>query len=161
MNKIEIHQDVLPILLEEVDRWQDRGLDPNKGLFLNGNPGVGKTFNLTKYLSVRKQGWSMSAYDIESEVQLKGPSVINNYVNHDMMIDDLGMENDFTMHYGAKLRPLQNLLFVRHKVFPTYKTHITTNLTIADLRLKYTERIVDRLFEMCNIITVTGQSKRI
>jgi DNA replication protein DnaC len=161
MNRLNINQEELWSLLENTELWPKAGLDPNKGLFLNGNPGVGKTFNLTKYLSVRKKGWSMSAYDIESEVQLKGPSVINNYVNHDMMIDDLGMENDFTMHYGAKLRPLQNLLFVRHKVFPTYKTHITTNLTIADLRLKYTERIVDRLFEMCNIITVEGHSKRI
>jgi len=77
-------------------------------------------------------------------------------------IDEVGAETKTLNNFGTKLTPITTVLYERYNVWKTFetKTHISTNLTIAEFGTIYDKRIQDRLYEMFNIIHVPGESIR-
>ena len=81
-----------------------------------------------------------------------------------LCIDDLGLENRESTHYGESVDVMGELMTDRYSIFtdPKYRklTHATSNLSPDGLKGVYSERLYDRFREMFNVIPLTGKSKR-
>ena len=77
-----------------------------------------------------------------------------------MVIDELGGER-FVKVYGSD--PIINdMLIERYKAFTLHRsfTIFAANLSLEELQAKYSERIVSRLYEMCEFVLFAGEDWR-
>lgn len=133
------------------------------GLALIGSVGNGKTtlvraiqavidhLNIEDPYSIRP-----FALDIRTAVELTrlDDDTYRRYCNTKLLaIDDLGNEPTEVLSYGNTTYPIIELLTTRYE--RQLYTIITTNLTPAQIRDKYGDRIADRLNEMCHTVTFT------
>lgn len=128
-----------------------------------GPVGVGKT------TLIRKPRMA-SAHEIASEYQLNGieavKSIINNQIAYQdltVIIDDIGLEQD-VKHFGNGLDPIA---FIIQKIYDINQTAekkirllLTTNLNKTELTEKYGQRVISRLWEMCEPIVLQDTSFR-
>lgn len=132
--------------------------DNNKGLLLIGGVGSGKTL-LMKMLRGygSKVGLIMNVLDFELEQDL-------NYFTIDLnlCIDDIGSENPINQNYGNKYNIVESVIqrFYQRAFQNGYYFCGTSNLTTAQLNKTYSERVVDRMKEMVNIIPINNKSFR-
>jgi DNA replication protein DnaC len=162
MNHREIDQKNLDILLD-IQNWPGLGLDPKKSLFFIGPPGVGKTHFMKRWLAHQKRHINeIVAYDVEKGFVKEGLDYTHRFGYGDLFIDDIGIESDLINSFGTKYYPIQTVIFYRHRLFIYNNdlTHFTSNLNLTHIKKKYGDRVLDRLFEMCNLIIVTGRSYR-
>lgn len=75
-----------------------------------------------------------------------------------LLIDDVGREPKEILDYGNALYPFIDLMQYRYE--NGLGTIFTTNLTGAELRERYGERIADRMREKCFFVSFEGQSFR-
>ena len=78
----------------------------------------------------------------------------------DLVIDDLGTEQQTVSQYGNIRNPMAELLEERYAVWPNIRTYITTNLSPAEILERYGERVASRLEEMCARIRLDGADRR-
>lgn len=139
-------------------------------LLLLGNTGSGKTYLISACVNdIIKQGKSAlftTAYNLNamfleahlSDYQTR-QAVLDSLTDVDVLtIDDLGTEINYKNVTAEYLFAIVNERIAGHK-----QTFITTNLTLADLRDRYDERLFSRLVDT-NITTVAqlqGADKRI
>ncbi len=162
--------------------------DLRKGLLILGNTGRSKTFlfkifsEFTKEYSPGKQFRTINSIEIQSVFSAVGLEALKKYMYYrydnyseelrrihtkdeiqNLYIDELGFEEPNIKHYGTNIRPLENVLFDRHKIFVKYgiKTHASSNLQVHEFKQHYSQRIYSRIFEMFNIITTEGQDLRL
>lgn len=71
----------------------------------------------------------------------------------DFYFDDLGVEQN-AKNFGNEMNVMAEILQDRYEIFRKYgaRTHATTNLTTEELKEKYGDRVLSRLYEMCNFI---------
>jgi len=152
----------------------------SKGILLCGGIGTGKTLLmgiLSELLRLLRQK-SFKIYLVESIIQLyssRGAAgidlfllnpKINSYGFYEnkpfqFCIDDLGLEKDIALNYGAREEVMQNILLTRYEVFKQgIMPFATTNLNTEELRRKYGERIYSRMREMFNIIVLDANDRR-
>lgn len=158
-------------------------INPNKGLALLGNVGVGKTFLMAVFSQNQAQSYVMAnCRKIEGQwveeaaakdkpaqgviSRYSGP--INGAVNSNPFghlqlgtcFDDLGTETSPSKAYGEEKNVLAEILMNRYEsTMPFNMTHITTNLSAHDIGLKYGTRVRDRFREMFNVITFPNEAK--
>ena len=150
----------------------------NKGLFVIGGVGVGKTLlfkifkSYTKTILHSNSFRFYNASEIIDNVNIDGKEYLkifsDNFIDrgisnpYTIYIDDLGATNESVNHYGSKTNVIEELLSVRHNVYERYNklTHVSTNLYSKDLKERYGIRIIDRIKGMYNIIEFKGESKR-
>ena len=147
-------------------RWSEAWPDAcYRDVLINGESGLGKTFLIRamadRLISRGKQVLVISAYQF---VQLARKSFFESDDSMDelmnvpvLMIDDLGSE---PMMKSITVEQMFNLLNERQE--SGRSTVISTNLTLKELRERYTERIVSRLNNphTCLMITLAGQDLR-
>jgi len=153
--------DLLPLLLDK-SKWESEDLNPNKGIFLLGNPGVGKTVGLTKWLN---QTGTANKFIDSSNIELGVLTNAQEFYKslefvHCLVWDDLGQEPAHMLYMGSPTKPGSMITTMRYNCFPTFKTHATTNNTLEELQEKYGERVISRWKEMFNFIMVTGNDLR-
>ena len=73
-------------------------------------------------------------------------------------IDDLGEEEPTLMNYGNRVTPVIDLISYRYNRM--LFTMVTTNLTPAQIRATYGDRIADRFNEMMLILPYKSPSFR-
>lgn len=146
-------------------------LELDKGLFVYGNPGTGKTssFKIIQKISINyslKNLWIPLKHTNDivqdfnlSESKLKD-NVIKYYTRGKYLFDDLGSEVEAS-NFGKEdifIRILEH----RYNEFLNKgtKTFITSNLSFEDIKIRYGERIYDRLYQMFNQIKLRGESRR-
>lgn len=144
-----------------------------KGVCFCGTTGTGKTLRMR---------WISNAFDIPMvgavelcDCLMRAETLVEKndllrcsaprwsvYPRHwnDLIIDDLGTEPDEQKTYGTKRYLMVDALERRYEVFPRWKTHITTNLRLPDLKDRYGDRVFSRLNEMCCFITLAGKDRR-
>lgn len=71
-----------------------------------------------------------------------------------LILDDFGLEKPQSWA-EAKVESI-----VSHRYDECLPTVITTNLSTAELKDKYSERVIDRIAETCAIVTLAGESRR-
>lgn len=153
-------------------------LDYDKGLFISGDVGTGKTLSM-KIMQRLFGGFRIvSARHLIREFLIDGVKVIDNYGRKSFEInslgnidikkptnycfDDLLLEEVNSKFYGNQQNLMAEVLLDRYDMFIGYKmkTFSTTNATPTMLETNYGSRIRDRLKEMCNYVTLTGTSLR-
>ena len=136
----------------------------NNGAILIGLPGVGKT-------TLVRQDRMVSASILAMEFQAEGLEAVKGLINQQLsvqqntvIIDDLGLEQD-VKHYGNGLDPVE---YVIQRIYDInqqnpdnlIKLYLTTNLKKGELTKKYGIRVVERIWEMCDRITLEDSNLR-
>ncbi|MDE5659303.1 MAG: hypothetical protein K2I28_00230 [Muribaculaceae bacterium] len=154
----------------------DGPLDPERGLWLWGNIGTGKSTMLAIIREFchqyRGHSHEMSRFyprgdklgspywfainntsDICSDFATNGYSALNKYVlNGRLALDDLGAEPRLTGNYSSLINVIQEILHRRYDYRRLNFTHVTTNLSPDQIAEAYGERVADRCLEMFNFI---------
>lgn len=147
-----------------------------KGLLIYGPCGTGKSsiFDIVRIISLKynlKQIYFkntsvhkvINEFNKESKSNQKfgGELVVEKYSRGVIHFDDLGTEklvNDF----GIKEDLFDRLLQVRYNNYKEsgQKTFVTTNKTIQEIEKRYSPQVKSRLYEMFNMIPLTGNDRR-
>ena len=136
----------------------------SKGAIYIGIPGVGKTTIVRhpRMVSSSILAMEFQANGLEAVKGLINPQL--EYNNNTVIIDDLGLEQD-VKHYGNGLDPVE---YVIQRIYDInqqnpdnqIKLYLTTNLHKAELTKKYGIRVVERIWEMCDRITLEDSNLR-
>jgi len=159
-------------------RFEDVGnYSLQKGIYLFGNPGVGKTFLMQMFSQNQIASYSMvSARTIEAEFSKakttkdsdEGGETEISYYSHiieipmngnpygherlGLCIDDIGTET-MGKHYGKEKNVITEVILNRYDNRLAHKmTHVTTNLNAEEIEQRYGSRVRDRMREMFNIL---------
>lgn len=134
----------------------------NKGLFIYGSYGVGKTSVLKAFRYVLRDlqpfGYR-SSYEVKEmlEDRYRKQADVMALYNSDMLLDELGKESK---SFGNDV-----MIDVICRRYDNYvdkgiKTYITTNDKPELIGKRYGEHLESRIYEMCNIVKITGLDKR-
>lgn len=152
---------------------QPSDLDLNKGLWIEGAIGTGKSTLMQvcrSFLKAYNQGFKIyTCSQITTEFSLTGD--LDKYLDNrsgsipepaPMCFDELGREPLPAKYFGTELNVMQHILHVRYTYWQLYriKTCVTTNLKPVEVENKYGDYIRDRRKEMFNIIVLDGSSRR-
>lgn len=143
--------------------------DPNKGIYMCGKIGCGKTILMKAFLSVlmKKSNYYINFF--------QAPQLYTTFQRFGMdslklcpiFIDELGREQLEIYVNGARVRPIEDLVALRYE-FGSMSFY-TSNFKLETLskgydengrKIGYGEYIGDRLREMNNIIIMPGDSRR-
>lgn len=149
----------------------------SKNLILFGQPGTGKSLlmkifshytnemklplayrctGVTELMNYYKQYGHINPYTYNSAGEINPAPQPQLYCLNDIGLDVLNQKN-----YGTNMELIiDEWLYSRYEIWLNsgYRFFITTNQTFEEL-MQYDKRIVDR-FKSCNIIPVTGESRR-
>lgn len=156
----------------------DSRLALNKGICLWGDVGIGKTFlfyclgKMIEVLEARykqadiyatsRQFRTIHAVVMVIEVaQKKSLDVLKKYEVGNLLIDDLGQDNTHKL-YGNETDILADVITQRYSHYQRTKqiTHATTNLNPGKWKERYGTRVESRLYDLFNVIGISGQDKR-
>ncbi len=167
---------VLAYFAGDEDLCQKRGVNLQKGLFLLGPVGCGKTSMMQWFAPQRFQ--MVATRDIARKFIREGHAVLERYgaqsfrkkhlgygpmVQYDQPLtycfDDLGVEQS-AKHFGNNCNVMAEIILDRYDQFIRYGmlTHMTTNLNAQELEKLYGERVRSRLREMFNLISFPAKA---
>lgn len=156
-------------------------LDINKGLWLYGNIGTGKSTMLAivkkfckmyrgQYYNLEHKSYMAYTYritnvkDVCSAYQSDGYNGIDTFTNGQCQaFDEVGSESIPTGNFGTVENVMQYIFqrrYDHYKSADTYITHATSNLSPEQIIERYGERIYDRCREMFNFVPMLGASFR-
>jgi len=168
--KQTIIDDELADILPQLILWfLNRGrFSSKKGLFLAGAKGRSKTQiiralqKMADFYKMPKQFNFCDAPAIFDACQYDRDFNITKYYDDNLCIDDVGFSEPFINSFGNIIRPIESILRSRYNRFVAsgQLTHVTTNLSVEQLKVHFDERILDRFNEMFNIIVFKGDSFR-
>ena len=167
--------DPLFISMAESAGVQNPSLD--KGIFLAGNFGVGKTWFMRLFQTNQRQVYMVkNCKEIADEFMQFGEEGMDQYTSlkknaindssaffqthTGLCLDDIGTE-DIKTHYGNKKNVIGDLLELKYNNKTTgIFLHATTNLTSEQLREFYGSRVTSRMREIFNFIELKGFDRR-
>jgi DNA replication protein DnaC len=145
-----------------------------KGLMLQGPTGTGKTLAMkimSIYLELERIGYIMNGiryrmnFDVVNVNDLvngflqHGFDGIQTYISRNVVcLDDIGIEIREVKHFGNNLDVISYIISERYSKGKL--TFATTNYPKDRLGSIYSDRIVSRIYEMLNFITVKGDDFR-
>lgn len=149
----------------------------NKGLWLWGNPGVGKTLLMQMFRINKRQCFDLIQCPKLCYHYVKhGDDVINpykrvvqavaspdNFYQKETAIcyNDLGTEPLSSKHYGNPINVMETIFLETYEnKVPWSQRHVTTNLTFDQVESSYGLRVKDRIRQCFNIIDINGESLR-
>ena len=162
----------------KLDKYNVLRLSYDKGLFLYGSLGRGKSLTLRAlqgYMNSvsNRHEWKKnedyrigmrwrSASELANAYAGEGQPALTVYYDWEtnLCIDELGREPNPANNFGTKLDVIQFLLQMRYDHRRTSVTHITTNLTLSQMNRTYGDYVADRCLEMFNFIEFKGKSFR-
>ncbi len=149
-------------------------LDLNKGIFLYGGVGCGKTTLMSFFRNNQANSYALiSSRQISYEFAKHGHEAIFRYKgllatsdiyktfgqgSIGVCFDDLGTEVD-KKHYGNESNVMAEILLNRYDIKDLKgKTHITTNLNQDQIEERYGIRVRSRMREMFNVLIFDTKS---
>ena len=138
--------------------------DENKGIFLFGKCGTGKTHllaSMANHYFVNKKSFRIIAYnkliaDLRDSVEYASEFIDELSQEKRLLIDDIATGN---ITEFAK-ESIFNLIYKRYEN-NNFKIVITSNLSMTQISNQLGERISSRLAEMCRLIELQGDDNRI
>ena len=184
---IELYGKKFKLLAEDVDiilkliAWfikdeqlaQALSIDLEKGIMLVGPVGCGKTslMSVCRFLLAADKRHTMkSCREITIEFIKDGYDIFHRYTKGSFTpqafepkaycFDDLGLENVMN-YYGNQCSVMGEILLSRYDLFHSFGmlTHLTTNLTSAEIEAMYGLRVRSRCREMFNMIAFDKNAK--
>jgi energy-coupling factor transporter ATP-binding protein EcfA2 len=145
-----------------------QGLSLRKGILLTGPVGCGKSclMNLLRLLLAPADRYRVvPCRQVSFAFQRDGFEVIGRYSNGGgkpavYCFDDLGTEQ-VQRHYGSSCQVMGEVLLSRYDLLISsgLKTHLTTNLTSAEIEQAYGLRVRSRMREMLNLVNFPEHAK--
>jgi DNA replication protein DnaC len=158
---------VICMYINKETELEKLGYSFHKGLWLCGNFGTGKTQMILAYMQMVQNCSFVSCNDMNMNFirvdkftnQVQRFEGIKNFANQrdtkEKIFDDLGEEETTVMDYGNKICIMAHIISERYKgLRDGCITHVTTNLTRAQVLEVYGGRIESRMNEMFNVITI-------
>ena len=144
---------------------------PLRNLFFSGNTGLGKTF-LSACVAgeVSRRGFSVvydsaihvfSCFDArrfarDGEQEREARQAVDRYLNCDLLIlDDLGSETTTALVQSALYE------LVNSRLGPAFRTIVSSNLSMEEIRSRYTPQIASRLEGRFRELTFFGEDIRV
>lgn len=143
----------------------------NKGIYLAGNTGTGKTLAMQILSKVYNQTpfkkketrllWNEERADRICERYLENGDLSLWKRTPFLCIQDLGSEPLEMVYMGNRVQPLRSVIESRGDNSDCI-TMVTSNIPLnhPDMVARYGERAVSRLVEMCNYVVLTGRDRR-
>lgn len=135
----------------------------NKGLFVRGISGLGKTY-MAECLRQNELNPILiySMIEIAEIIKSEGEFELPVDTDHTIYLDDVGTEPEIVNHYGTKINFFKNFIeryYLNKKTFN--KLIISSNCSFKEIEEKYGFRVRSRLRgDMMNVIDVTGEDLR-
>lgn len=136
----------------------------NKGLFIKGITGAGKTHTLYSINSVLKNwgnstgvlNWVKLLWEVRDDNYKRANQIIKDVCSNDfILIDDIGTEQ-------PSERNVETLYYIIDEAYIKKRTiFMTTNLTDDQFIQKYGNRFLSRIGQMCMVIQMPDEDKRI
>lgn len=173
--KIDIHNRQVIADLFNYFTLQPGNLDLNKGIWLEGPNGTGKSTLLRICSQFQKhiigRGFLLHNCSYIASQYANGEDNLDKYTYAQfsiparpvtMAFDELGREPIPVYRYNTPLNVMQFILQIRYNLWQQkkIKTHITTNFDAKDIERLYDDFIRDRRREFFNIIPLEGPSRR-
>ena len=150
-----------------------------KNLMLIGEPGTGKTMIMQIFADYLRATENENAFRNISMTQLMNYYKINGHIDRytfneladpkasegnpfNICLNDLGLMTERQQSFGTLLTQITDeFLFARYEIYQQFSKHyhITSNLTVKDLKSRFEDRLVDR-FKSFNVIELHGESRR-
>ena len=174
-NPTEAQKKLLRALLLYAVKSDESTLDTNKGLYLSGSFGFGKSDILTALNNFFFKWWHynlflfqsattcVSEYRHDQDLNYLTERKSNGKINPIVFCwDDLGLEPDKVNSFGNEINLFSALINIRYELWKQsgLKTHFTTNLLAKEFDERYTANNRSRIAQMCNIISVESESQR-
>ncbi|MGO3184464.1 MAG: hypothetical protein ACTIJ9_16675 [Aequorivita sp.] len=150
----------------------------HKGILFYGNCGTGKSLFFEILEEVYKQHQhphfrikTVNTIELTDRVigELSRPnqlapndkSIYQRNITGSIHFEDLGAERKLN-HFGNSIEFMSDIIQLRYAKSrrSICKTFITTNLSLDEIQNRYGERFYDRMFEMFNLIQVSGKTRR-
>jgi DNA replication protein DnaC len=173
------NRSVVESLCKYVDNNITGNLDIRKGLLLMGTMGTGKTIMMQTLakLTLKEKFRMISLVNVAEQYNLEGAESFTGFNRHKsapihmddkgklnhICLDDLGRERPESIYMGARCDVGQHLIYARYNVWKNFKvkTHYTSNIcSEPEMIIRYGALAWDRLKEMCNIVIISGESRR-
>lgn len=154
-----------------------KGASLEKGLLLGGMIGVGKTWMMQLFGKNQRQVFALkTAKAIADTFQSEGEGSLEQFITCPKLpvndaqnfyhtkiglcIDDIGTE-ELKNHYGNRKNVIGDLIELRYSAGNCGPMlHLTTNLTMPQVKEFYGDRVGSRLRETMNIIELKGEDRR-
>lgn len=146
-------------------------LDPNKGIWLYGDVGTGKSTLmkiLGEYQRIYDKGFKcVNCAMLAAQFSTHGIAALNESTWNEgaygslpveRAFDELGRETIPAKYFGNELNIMQHVIQIRYDL--KLKTHVTTNIDPGIIEKMYGTHIHDRCFEIFNFIEMKGESRR-
>ena len=167
------HKAVIPLLAAYFSGNETTELDPNKGIYLWGPCGTGKSIlmkviqNVLSTFDYPKRFFTKSVPDLFNEVQAAKEINLSRYCGSTYCFDDLGFDGNTLKHYGNVVNPMEIIFTARYPKFQSHGvlTHATSNLPWSSdkgesMSDRFNDRIASRGSEMFNFILLDGEDLR-
>lgn len=155
--------------------FEKDGRSFKKGLWICGNFGSGKTQIMKAYKELQQKlgkvvglqtCGDMNARFLKRDEMNREPAryegiktFSNPFDQVERIFDDLGEEETTVVDYGNRISVMAHILNERYKGLTNGTiTHVTTNLSMAQVQEKYGGRIESRISEMFNILKLGSKS---
>jgi predicted ATPase len=148
-----------------------------KGIFLCGNFGVGKTWLMKLFAKNKRQVYHLhNAKQVADSFEADGEEAVRSFVQPiknavndgarfyqpftGICLDDIGTE-DVKVNYGNRKNVIGDLIEKRYAAGNCgVMLHATTNLTADHLKEFYGGRVISRMREIFNLIELPGEDRR-
>lgn len=151
----------------------------SKNILLIGEPGTGKTMIMQIFSQYLFMSQNENRFDNVSMTQMMNYYKIHGHIDrftfneledpkasegtpHNVCLNDLGLMTEKQKSFGTLLSQITDeFLFARYEIFQQFQKryHITSNLTVKDLKERFEARLMDR-FKSFNILELHGGSRR-
>jgi DNA replication protein DnaC len=163
------------------NRVKQYEIDPDKGILLIGNKGVGKTTIMNIFTDFMNHLYKTQQITLRQIISTSTEKIKDWYLMHsnynkfvynedltgcsypyEIIINEFGIQYDFKF-YGTSLNDVMtSLMMSRYEIFIErgILTHATSNLDTEEMAKIYDPMLIDRFKEMFNVIELKGESFR-
>lgn len=169
-------KEVIPQLIRYFIGDKNGDLPINKGIYLWGDTGSGKTFlfeslqEMVKRLGLSHQSFKIhNTTSIVEQVLMDGNLNSSLYVSSSCVFDDFGIEEPIVRVYNNEIKPMTTIVNRAYEGFKNSQqmTHFTSMLPLEGLLDKESKgikqidrRVFERIKEMTTSVKLSGKSKR-
>lgn len=152
--------EVINMMFEYVS-FNESGINPHIGIFLNGKWGCGKSILIETFCKVLADVSNtepiqiIHAIDLAEQIRING---VVPYVRKPLCIQDIGKEPIEVTSWGTKINPLTNLLAIRAEYGEL--TFGSMNISYETFEKTYQEFIAKRIKDYVQFIYLKGESRR-
>lgn len=159
--------------------FPNEGYKLHKNILLIGEPGTGKTLLMQVFADYLRLTGNDNAFQNISSTQLMNYYKVNGHIDKytyneagskdsfdgcpvNVCLHDLGLMTERSKSFGTELTKVSDeFLFARYEIYQQQgkRYHITSNLSVKELKSRFEGRLVDR-FKSFNVIELRGGSRR-